>query len=207
MNKKYIYFICGGFVFAVSLIMKETLVFCFAMSILAIVLSYAVHRAVALKKKKQINQSYEMDLPDLMIHIAMFTEAGMGVQEAVERAVLSGKKNKSLYIDLRKVFENVRKGNTKDFITGLEELADFRKSPVLSNFCITIVQNMRKGSSELSELFMSQAQLQRNERRRMAGKLADEAATLLVIPSTLVLIALVVLLLAPAVLEMFIGIK
>lgn len=207
MNKKYIYFICGGFVFAVSLIMKETLVFCFAMSILAIVLSYEVHRAVVLKKKKQINQSYEMDLPDLMIHIAMFTEAGMGVQEAVERAVLSGKKNKSLYIDLRRVFENVRKGNTKDFITGLEELADFRKSPVLSNFCITIVQNMRKGSSELSELFMSQAQLQRNERRRMAGKLADEAATLLVIPSTLVLIALVVLLLAPAVLEMFIGIK
>ena len=105
------------------------------------------------------------------------------------------------------VFENIRKGYTKDFITGLEELADLRKSPVLSNFCITVVQNMRKGSGELSELFMSQAQLQRNERRRLAGKMADEAATLLIIPSTLVLIALIVLLLAPAVLEMFKGMK
>ena len=207
MNKKFIYLICAVFFFVVSLLMKENIVFCFFMGIIAGVIAYWIHKIVLNKKATQIIQSYEMDLPDLMIHIAMFTEAGLGIEDAVERAVSSGEKKKKLYADLCTVFENIRKGYTKDFITGLEELADFRKSPVLSNFCITIVQNMRKGSSELSEIFLSQAQLHRNERRRLAGKMADEAATLLIIPSTLVLIALIVLLLAPAVLEMFKGMK
>lgn len=207
MKKTYIFLLCGAFFFVVSLVMQENIVFCFIMGFTATTLSFALNKVIVQKKAKQINQSYEMDLPDLMVHIAMFAEAGMGIQDAVERAVLSGEKRKKLYADLFMVFENIRKGYTKDFITGLEELADLRKSPVLSNFCITVVQNMRKGSSELSELFMSQAQLQRNERRRLAGKMADEAATLLIIPSTLVLIALIVLLLAPAVLEMFKGMK
>ena len=64
---------------------------------------------------------------------------------------------------------------------------------------------MRKGSGEISNLFTTQAQLYRNERRRIAGKLADEAATLLLIPSTLVLLALIVMLLAPAIMELFNG--
>ena len=90
---------------------------------------------------------------------------------------------------------------------GLLYEADFRKSAVLSNFCITIVQNMRKGSAEISDLFTMQAQLYRNERRRIAGKLADEAATLLLIPSTLVLVALIIMLLAPALMEIFNGLQ
>jgi len=108
-------------------------------------------------------------------------------------------------IDFNQVFVKIRKGATKDFITGLEELAALRKSAVLSDFCVTVIQNMRKGSGELSGLFTTQAQLYRNERRRLAGKLADEAATLLLIPSTLVLIALIVMLLAPALMEIFNG--
>lgn len=205
MNRKIIYILCGGFFFAVSLMMKENIAFCIVMGIGAYILSFAADKVVIQKKDKQLNRSYEMDLPDLMIHIAMFTEAGLGIQEAIERAVCSGEKRKPLYSDLRGIFEKIRRGNTKDFITGLEELADIRKSPVLSNFCITVVQNIRKGSRELSDLFLAQAQLQRNERRRLAGKLAEEAATLLIIPSTLVLVALIVLLLAPAVLEIFNG--
>ena len=207
MKKTYAILLCGVLFFVISLIMKENLLFCFLMGVTAAIISFALNKVIMQKKAKQINQSYEMDLPDLMVHIAMFAEAGMGIQDAIEKAVHSGEKRKKLYADLFMVFENIRKGYTKDLITGLEELANSRKSPALSNFCITIVQNMRKGSGELSDYFLAQAQLQRNERRRLAGKLADEAATLLIIPSTLVLIALIVLLLAPAVLEMFKGMK
>ena len=207
MKNNAVCFACGLLFFCISVIMGESVLFSIVMGCVIGIICFVISKGLKRKKENEVNRSYEMDMPDFMMRVAMFTEAGMGIQEAIERAVYRGNKKKLLYSDFCDVFEKVRKGYTKDFITGIEELAEVRKSPVLSNFCITIVQNMRKGSSELSELFMSQAQLQRNERRRMAGKLADEAATLLVIPSTLVLIALVVLLLAPAVLEMFIGIK
>ena len=69
-----------------------------------------------------------------------------------------------------------------------------------------LTQNLRKGSGELGALFTAQAQIYRNERRRLAAKLAEEAATLLLFPSAIVLIALILLLLAPAVMEIFGGI-
>ena len=42
---------------------------------------------------------------------------------------------------------------------------------------------IKKGSGELGTLFTAQAQIYRNERRRTAAKLAEEAATLLLFPS------------------------
>ena len=205
IKSKLIYFICGVAFFCIALLMGESILFCVVIGGVAGVLSFVTIRVTEQKKIKNRNRSYEMDLPDIMIHIAMFTEAGLGLQDAIERATRAGVQSKPLYVDLTSVFEKVRKGATKDFITGLEELAKVRKSPALSNFCTTIIQNMRKGSGEISNLFTAQAQLYRNERRRIAGKLADEAATLLLIPSTLVLLALIVMLLAPAIMELFNG--
>ena len=207
LNNKIVCVICGVVFLLLSLIMGESIPFCIGMGIGCGVLSFIIIRVTEQKKIRMRNRSYEMELPDFMTYIAMFTQAGMGIQEALERDANIGDKNKQLYEDLNQVFIKVRKGATKDFITGLEELADYRKSAALSNFCITIVQNMRKGSAEISELFTMQAQLYRNERRRIAGKLADEAATLLLIPSTLVLVALIVMLLAPALMEIFNGLQ
>ena len=207
LNNKIFCVICGVVFLFLSLIMGESIPFCVAMGVGCGVLSYVIIKMAEQRKIRMRNKSYEMDLPDFMTHIAMFTQAGMGIHEALERAVSVGEKNKQLYEDLNQVFVKVRKGATKDFITGLEELADFRKSAVLSNFCITVVQNMRKGSAEISDVFTTQAQLYRNERRRIAGKLADEAATLLLIPSTLVLVALIIMLLAPALMEIFNGLQ
>lgn len=205
MKKRTISLICGSVFAFVSFFMGENLLFCIIMGIVTGIISYIIDKFIQQKKQKEVNRSYEMDLPDFLVHIAMFTETGMCLQDAIERAAISGEKNKLLYEDILNVFEKVRKGNTADFITGLEELADYRKIPSLSNFCITVVQNMRKGSEELSQLFITQAQLYRNERRRVAGKMADEAATLLIFPSAIVLVALIVLLIAPAVLDIFRG--
>ena len=146
-----------------------------------------------------------MDLPDLMIHIAMFIEAGLDIKEALKKAAMAGDKKKPLYKALLNVFEMERKIGSKDFSVILQEVSEKQKVSSFSNFSALIIQNMRKGSDELSEIFMAQAQLYRNERKRIAGKLADEAATLLLIPSAIVLIALVVLLLAPAVMTFLKG--
>ena len=206
MKNNAVCFACGFLFFCISVIMGESVLFSIVMGCVIGIICFVISKGLKRKKENEVNRSYEMDMPDFMMRVAMFTEAGMGIQEAIERAVYRGNKKKLLYSDFCDVFEKVRKGYTKDFITGIEELAEVRKSPVLSNFCITVIQNMRKGSGELSEIFTAQAQMYRNERRRIAGKMADEAATLLIIPSALVLVALIVLLLTPAVMDIFNGV-
>lgn len=159
------------------------------------------------RRKENIrNRSYDLDLPDFMVHTAMFTEAGLILWDALERAAGTGNMDRPLYQDINGAFNRVRKGSSKDLIAVFEELAAQRKSASLSNFCAMVTQNVRKGSGELSILFIAQAQLYRNERRRVAEKLSEEAVTLLLIPSSIVLIALVLLLLAPAVMQIFGGI-
>lgn len=202
MEIKLVTFVCSAVLFTVMLLQGEDVVFSCTVSIAAGALIYVLYIKSKQKKEKERDRNYEMDLPDLMIHIAMFTEAGLTVQDAIERAVWAGDSSNMLYKDLKIVFERVRKGVYKDFISALEGLAQERKSAVLSNFYSVIVQNLRKGSSELGDLFTMQAQLYRNERKRLAGKLADEASSLLLFPSTIVLVALILLLLAPAVMEL-----
>ncbi len=165
--------------------------------------AYFIPVLVTKRKENLRNRSYDLDLPDFMVHTAMFIEAGLILWDALERAAGAGNRERPLYQDINGAFDRVRKGSSKDLIAVFEELAAQRKSASLSNFCAMVTQNVRKGSGELSMLFTAQAQLYRNERRRVAEKLAEEAVTLLLIPSSIVLIALVLLLLAPAVMQIF----
>ena len=103
-----IYFICSAAFFCIALLMGESILFCVAMGGAAGVLSFVTIKVTEQKKIKNRNRSYEMDLPDIMIHIAMFTEAGLGLQDAIERATRAGIQSKPLYIDLASVFEKVR---------------------------------------------------------------------------------------------------
>lgn len=177
---------------------------CAAASAGAGAVAYALPLYLEKRKERNRNRSYDMDIPDLLIHVSMLTEAGLTIWDAVERAAMIGDPNRPLYQDILTVFDHVRRGYAKDPAAALENLSAQRSSAALSNFCTIVIQNVRKGSVELSTIFATQAQLYRTERRRTAGKIAEEAVTLLLIPSTIVLVALIILLLAPAVMN-FIG--
>ena len=205
-NKYFKDIVTGVIVFLISFITGESFIISIITAIISALAIIGICKLLEKRKSESYKKSYEMDLPDLMIHVAMFVEAGLGIKEALERAVLAGNQNKPLYRDLRNVFEMERKIGSKDFSIILQEMAEKQKIPPLSNFSAVIIQNLRKGSDELSDIFTAQAQIYRNERRRIAGKLADEAATLLLIPSTIVLVALVLLLITPAVMAFMQGI-
>lgn len=65
------------------------------------------------RREKIRSRSYDMDLPDLLIHIAMFTEAGLNLRDAVERAAGIGSLERPLYRDLNEIFERIRRGSAK----------------------------------------------------------------------------------------------
>jgi hypothetical protein len=72
----------------------------------------------------------------------------------------------------------------------------------VSTFVSLIVQNSRKGTDELAELLRIQAVNARSERRMLAKQLAEEASTLMLLPSVLVLIAIMALAVAPAIIKL-----
>ena len=69
----------------------------------------------------------------------------------------------------------------------------------VSTFVSLVLQNSRKGSTELASLLRLQAVNQRTERKALAKQMADEASTLMLIPSAMILAAILVLTAAPAV--------
>ena len=93
-NNKIVCVICGVVFLLLSLIMGESIPFCIGMGVGCGGLSFAIIRITEQKKIRMRNRSYEMDLPDFMTHIAMFSQAGMGIHEALERAANIGDKNK-----------------------------------------------------------------------------------------------------------------
>ncbi|MFR1517424.1 MAG: type II secretion system F family protein [Clostridia bacterium] len=205
MKHRIIIIIVSLLLFFLTSAAKESWLFRILAATIGGAAAYGILLLQARRKEQIRNRSYDMDLPDFMIHIAMFTEAGLNIWDAIERAAGTGSPDRPLYKDIAGAYERVRKGSAKDLMASFEELAEQRRSASLSNFCTMVIQNVRKGSGELSSFFTSQAQIYRNERRRTAGKLADEAATLLLLPSAIVLVALILLLLSPAILEMFGG--
>lgn len=204
-NLCFKYIVLWMIVFLISFVLGENLLGSVATAILSVLVIIGICKLLDKRRSEALKKSYEMDLPDLMIHVAMFVEAGLGIKDALERAVTAGNQSKPLYKELQNVFKMERKIGSKDFSVILQEIAEKQKILPFSNFSAVIIQNLRKGSDELSDIFTAQAQIYRNERRRMAGKLADEAATLLLIPSTIVLVALILLLITPAVMAFMQG--
>lgn len=83
-----------------------------------------------------------------------------------------------------------------------EEMAVKCSDSTVSTFVSLIVQNSRKGTDELAELLRIQAVNARSERRMLAKQLAEEASTLMLLPSVLVLIAIMALAVAPAIIKL-----
>ncbi len=205
MKQKMMFFAAGASAFLLTALSGEGWAASFIAAAAGAFSVYFIPVLRAKRKEKIRNRSYDLDLPDFMIYIAMFLEAGLNIWDAVERAAGVGRPDRPLYKDINDIFERVRKGSAKDLMTAFEDAAARRNSVSFRNFCAMLIQNVRKGSGELSALFAAQAQIYRNERRRIAGKLGDEAVTLLLIPSAIVLAALILLLLAPAIMEIFGG--
>ena len=61
-----------------------------------------------------------------------------------------------------------------------------------------LTQNLRKGSSELSELLSKEAELAMEQRKNLAKRLGEEAGTKLLLPMMLMLSIIMVLIIVPA---------
>lgn len=206
INKKFLYSIC---IFVLLLILMiaggNRPVICVVVATAGGLSGWFMDDILNKKRHRKMTQSYEMHMPDLLVDVAMLMEAGMNVWDAICRCAATGDKKKPLYTALDKAVLSVEKGICNDYCVALEKMAEECRCSCVSNFVSLVVQNCRKGNGQIIQVLISSASYYRSERKNTATKLAGEATTLMLLPSAAVLVALILLMAAPAIIQMIGG--
>jgi len=166
-----------------------------------IVFVFFLQDFIVIKKIKKRNLSYEMEMPNFLDRIILMLDAGTTIWEAIEKSSYGQKE--PLYIEIQKSIKDYtffEKG-INDLNSNMEIMARRCHTKTISTFVALIVQNSRKGSEELIEILRVQSILCRNERKNTAQRLGKEATTLMLIPSGIVFLSLLVMLIAPAIIQ------
>ena len=203
-NSKRFFFMIGLATagFAVSLAAGNSVLFSAGCCVILGVIGFFAPSFMEKRRKKKKLRMYEIDMADYLIGVTLLLSSGLTLGDSLRRALTGADIKKPLYRDIARLFDGIDAGKYGSLVDAFESFASGCGSPSVSTLTAVIVQNYKKGSGEIAELFYELSMSARNSRKYMCMKLADEASTLLLIPSTMVLIALVMLLLTPAVMTL-----
>ena len=159
-------------------------------------------RMMVARKRKRIIRMITMDLADYLTSVSLLLTAGLTLWEALRRSLAGNDLSRPLFGEISDAFDAYDRGNTLDQVEAFEKMAARLSVPAISTFVCALVQNHKKGNDEVAALLMDLSVQCRNERRMLAVKLSDEATTLLLIPATISLIVMMLVLIAPAILQL-----
>ncbi len=152
------------------------------------------------EKVKKRRRTIQLEFPDFVNKLTLLVNAGMTVSRAWEKAATDTNRQTPLYRELRTAVQEIRSGVPEN--KAYEEFAKRCHIPSVTRFVSVILQNIRKGSSELVPVL----RLLGNEcwelRKAAARKFGEEASTKLLIPMMLMFIAILLIVGMPAVLAL-----
>lgn len=170
----------------------------FALIVLAIVF-YASDKELDKKIKKR-NFSIRYDFPDFLNRLVLLINAGMTVPRAWEKIVADRKSTTYLYEELRTTYIEIKNG--KPEMEAYEDFARRCRVKEITKFITVVIQNLKKGNSDLILLL----KLQSNEcwqlRKNMAKRLGEEASTKLVLPLMIMFVGILIIVILPAVMQL-----
>lgn len=148
-------------------------------------------------KKKQL--LIRLDFPDFLNKLVLLINGGMIVAKAWEKVARDGR-NTPLYEELRRTALAIQAG--QPVLSSYEEFARRCRTPEVSRFITVLLQNMRKGNSELAPVLIVQADECWQMRKDAAKRLGEEASTKLLLPMMLMFLAILLIVAAPAVMSL-----
>lgn len=152
-----------------------------------------------LKKRVQKRRYLlQLEFPDFLNKITLLIGAGMNIPRAWEKLVRESEKNTPLYRELRKSLIEMQAGCT--IYQSFEGFAKRCRTPEINKFVTLILQNMKKGHAELLIILRVQAVESWEMRKQAARKLGEEASTKMLLPLCLILVAILLIVSAPAIL-------
>lgn len=155
------------------------------------------------KKKKKREEELLLSYPQLVTTLALLIGAGMPVSKAWGRMAGRYKKNGTVknaaYEEICYTWNEIQDGvgERKAYENFGNRCALWQYKRLAS----LLTQNLRKGSSELTELLSKESELAMEQRRNLAKRLGEEAGTKLLLPMMLMLCMIVALIIVPALIK------
>lgn len=172
------------------------LFFCVLLVVAVIVLS---DRELYEKVRKR-RQAIQLEFPDFVNKLTLLVNAGLTVTKAWEKAAMDSRRQTPLYRELCTAVQAVRSGISE--YKAYEEFAKRCHVPAVTRFVTVVLQNIRKGNSELVPVLRLLADECWEMRKNAARKLGEEASTRLLLPMMLMFIAILLIVGMPAVLAL-----
>ena len=173
----------------------------FLLALLTSVCLWIIPELLLYQKVKEVKLSVRLDLPDFLDVIALLLEAGQPLWHAVETA--GHMEDSELCRRLANAFRSggsMEGGRNPELL--LEQLAVELKMPEVTSAAAAIVQNSRKGEGALADVLRAQSRICRQQRKELAEELGNRASNLMLLPSGMVFIAILLMLMAPAIMQL-----
>lgn len=142
----------------------------------------------------------QLDMPDFTNKIIILSGAGLTIREALIKISKEMSVNTPLYEALGECVDAIDTGanDTQAFM----RLTDKCNTPAMRRFSSVILQNIKFGGAEVIRALTDIADEQWNERKNASEKLTAEAETKLLYPMMLMLFSVIIVTVAPAVMNM-----
>lgn len=144
--------------------------------------------------------SIRLDFPDFVNKLMLLINAGMTVSRAWERIASDTLKDSSLYRELRLAIQDIKSGKPEH--CAYEEFAKRCRTPEITRFISVILQNLRKGNSEIVPILRVFAIECWEMRKNTARRFGEEASTKMLLPLMLMFLAILLIVGTPAVLAL-----
>ncbi|WP_010248078.1 type II secretion system F family protein [Acetivibrio cellulolyticus] len=152
------------------------------------------------EKVKKRRTSMQLDFPDFLNKLTLLINAGMTVQRAWEKIVTDNKKNSVLYEELSIAVADIRAGKSE--MSAYEDFAKRCRIPEITKFVSVVLQNIKKGNTELVSILRLQASECWEMRKRAATRLGEEASTKMLFPMMIMFVAILIIVTVPAIFAM-----
>lgn len=153
--------------------------------------------------KSKVNKrriDIRMDFPEFINKLVLLINAGMTVQKAWEKASLGSGKDTPLYRELNTALQDIKAGKPEHI--AYEEFAKRCRTPEITRFISVVLQNIRKGNSELVPVLRVFSAECWEMRKNTAKRYGEEASTKMLLPMVLMLLAVLLIAGMPAILSL-----
>ncbi|MCR4437126.1 MAG: type II secretion system F family protein [Clostridiales bacterium] len=172
------------------------LLFCAA---LEAALFYAADRQLDNQLKKRA-RSIQLEFPEFLNKLVLLVNAGLSVLGSIQKIVRDNKKENPLYEELAIAINEINTGKSQ--IQAYEDFAKRCRQQEITTFVTTLIQNMKRGNDEMVPVLRMLSMNSWENRKLVARRLGEEASTKLILPMMIVFIAILIMVMTPAVLQL-----
>ena len=142
----------------------------------------------------------ERDFPDFLSKLVLLVNAGLNIRQAIERIVSEENKDSTLYEELKTVILDIQSGMLEyEAYSGFSERCRIKQ---LTNFVSIVQQNMKLGGNQMIFELKRMGTECWEMRKNIAKQLGEKASSKLMLPLAIMFLAIVLICVAPVILEL-----